>query len=228
MNDTKMKIIGYIHTDFKEKFGLPRQSGLIESLTGEIVFLPEFRTKDAFRGLDEFSHIWVLWKFSESERKTWSATVKPPRLGGNKRMGVFATRSPFRPNDIGLSCVRLNEVCYDEKNGTTLKVSGIDMMDGTPVYDIKPYLPYADSKVDATGGFAARQFDYALEVVFPEELLLILPKEKRESAVEVLKQDPRPAYQDDPDRKYGVAFAGYDIRFYVRDGVLSVCEVENL
>lgn len=223
-----MQVIGHIQTDFKEKFGIPRQSGLVDSLTGKIIFEKQYRTADAFRGLEEFSHIWIIWAFSKAERENWSATVKPPRLGGNKRMGVFATRSPFRPNAIGLSCVKLEKIEQDEKLGTVLHVSGIDMLDGTPIYDIKPYLPYVDSKPDARGGFSEEKKTYALEVIFPDALLNELPKEKQKSAYEILKQDPRPAYQNDPTRKYGVAFAGYDIRFFVHDMVLTVCEIEKL
>lgn len=223
-----MKIIGHIRTDFKEKFGLPRQSGLVEDLTGEIIFEPEYRTIDAFKGLEEFSHIWVLWEFSKAKRDNWSATVKPPRLGGNQRKGVFATRSPFRPNPVGLSCVRLDKIVQDEKFGTILQVSGIDMLDQTPIFDIKPYIPYADCRMDAKGGFADEKFDYSLKVEFPEELLTMLPEQKRKSAYALLEQDPRPAYQNDPERKYGVSFAGYDIRFHVRNGILTVCEVEEL
>lgn len=220
-----MKIIAHIHTDFPSKFGIPRQSGLVESLKGWIVFEPEYRNPDAFRGLDGFSHIWLLWKFSENSRPSWSATVKPPRLGGNKRMGVFATRSPFRPNDIGLSSVRLEKVVFDPEYGPVLHVAGADLMDGTPIYDVKPYLPYTDSHPDAVGGFAQDVYDYALEVEFPPDLLSLLPKEKQEGIMEVLRQDPRPSYQNLPDRRYGVEFAGFDVRFHVQGNRLVVCEV---
>ena len=235
-----MKIIAHIRTDFTEKFGIPRQSGLVKGLMGRIIFEPEYRTPEAFRGLENFSHIWILWKFSEARRKTeegfagshgqahWAATVKPPRLGGNQRMGVFATRSPYRPNDIGLSSVELMRVEWSEKLGPVLHVAGADLLDGTPIYDIKPYLPYTDSHPDAVAGFAGEVYDYALEVVFPETLLEILPETKRQTILEVLRQDPRPAYQNDPKRKYGVAFAGFDVRFYVSEGVLTVCEVVKL
>lgn len=219
-----MKIIAYIHTDFPTKFGIPRQSGLVEELKGEIHFEPEYRNPDAFRGLEGFSHIWLLWKFSESKKDHWSATVKPPRLGGKKRMGVFATRSPFRPNDIGLSCVKLDRVEFSEE-GPILFVSGIDLMDGTPIYDIKPYIPYADCHPEATEGFVSGTKQHELQVVFPEELLEKLPPEKHKAVVGVLKQDPRPAYDADPDRVYGVEFAGFDVRFSVREEILTVCEV---
>lgn len=223
-----MEIIAHIHTDFPSKFGIPRQSGLVEELKGRIVFEPEYRNPDAFRGLEGFSHIWLLWQFSGTKRHSWSATVKPPRLGGNKRMGVFATRSPFRPNDIGLSSVRLEKLEYDPKLGPVLYVAGADLMDGTGIYDIKPYLPYTDSHPDASDGFAGGVLDYALEVVFPAKMLTMIPEEKRKAVIEVLKQDPRPSYQDIPDRRYGVEFAGYDVRFTVQDQVLTVCEVVDL
>lgn len=223
-----MKIIAHIKTDFPEKFGIPRQSGLVKELTGRIIFEPEYRTPEAFRGLEGFSHIWILWKFSEAKRKTWAATVKPPRLGGNQRMGVFATRSPYRPNDIGLSSVRLQEIEWNEELGPVLHVAGMDLLDNTPIYDIKPYLPYTDSHPEAVAGFAQEVYDYALEVVFPEALLNMIPEPKRQALIEVLKQDPRPAYQEDANRKYGVAFAGFDVRFHVSEGILTVCEVERL
>ncbi|MGN0334782.1 MAG: tRNA (N6-threonylcarbamoyladenosine(37)-N6)-methyltransferase TrmO [Lachnospiraceae bacterium] len=220
-----MKIIAHIHTDFPTKFGIPRQSGLVEELKGQIIFEPEYRNPEAFRGLNGFSHIWILWKFSGSEKSSWSATVKPPRLGGKKRMGVFATRSPFRPNDIGLSSVKLERIEYNEKLGPILHVAGIDLMDQTPIYDIKPYLPYADSHPEATEGFAGDVRDRHLEVEFPEQLLKLLPKEKREAAVGILAQDPRPGYDTDETRIYGVEFAGFDIRFRVQETKLEVIEV---
>lgn len=226
----ELKIIARIHTDFKTKFGVPRQSGLVNELTGRIIFEPEYRNADALRGLEGFSHIWLLWDFSEAHREGegWSPTVRPPRLGGNKRMGVWATRSPFRPNHIGLSSVRLINISPNTPEGPVLEVSGADLMDGTPIYDIKPYLPYVDSHPDARGGFAEDVKDYSLQVVFPENLLNIFPKTKQEAIVEVLKQDPRPQYHDDPTRKYGVAFAGYDVHFTVEKGVLTVFEVVPL
>lgn len=223
-----MKIIGYIHTDFPSKFGIPRQSGLIPELKGEITFAPEFRNPEAFRGLEEFSHIWLLWKFSKSEKQHWSATVKPPRLGGKKRMGVFATRSPYRPNDIGLSSVKLEKITYDGKNGPILHVAGVDLMDGTPIYDIKPYIPYADSHPEATEGFAKAVRDKELKVEFPEKLLQKYPEEKRSAVVGILKQDPRPAYDTDEERVYGVEFAGYDVRFKVTGDTLVVKELVKI
>lgn len=220
-----MKIIGYIHTDFPTKFGIPRQSGLVDSLKATITFEPEYRNPEAFRGLEQFSHIWLLWKFSKSEKKNWSATVKPPRLGGKKRMGVFATRSPYRPNDIGLSCVRLEKVEFDEKKGPILSVAGADLMDGTPIYDIKPYIAYADSHPEASEGFAGNVKANQLEVIFPEELLNRYPEDKRSAVIGILEQDPRPAYDTDETRVYGVEFAGYDIHFTVTGNVLEVKEL---
>ena len=220
-----MEIIAHIHTDFPAKFGIPRQSGLVEELKGRIVFEPEYRNPDAFRGLDGYSHIWLLWKFSGTKRHSWSATVKPPRLGGNKRMGVFATRSPFRPNDIGLSSVKLERLELDSEFGPVLHVAGADLMDGTAIYDIKPYLPYTDSHPDALSGFAGDVLDYELQVDFPNRWLSMIPKEKQEAIIAVLKQDPRPSYQNIPDRIYGVEFSGFDVRFTVQDMTLTVCEV---
>ena len=220
-----MKVIGKIYTDFSTKFGVPRQSGLCNELYGKIVFEPEYRREEAFRGLEDFSHIWVLWNFSEAEREEWSPTVRPPRLGGNKRVGVFATRSPFRPNNIGLSCVKLERIDYDCPETPVLYVSGIDMMDGTPVYDIKPYIPVADCRTDATYGFTQYTKDYSLDVVFDEKLLGVLPYEKRAGALQMLSLDPRPSYITDEDRVFGVEYAGYDIRFTVKNNVLTVFEV---
>ncbi len=224
----ELKIIGRIYTDFPEKFGIPRQSGLVKGALGTVVFEPEYRRKEAFRGLEGYSHIWILWGFSKAERKNWSATVKPPRLGGKKRMGVFATRSPFRPNPIGMSAVKLEEIVMDKKLGPVLKVSGVDMLDGTPVYDIKPYLPYTDSYEEASEGFAKEVFEHRLEVLFPEELLLKVPTEQRESLVEILSQDPRTAYIDDEERLWGVSYGGVNVRFKVAESCLRVCEVEEL
>lgn len=220
-----MKIIAHIETDFNTKFGLPRQSGLCEELKGRIVFEPEYRRQEAFRGLEGFSHIWVLWKFSEAEREDWSPTVRPPRLGGNKRTGVFATRSPFRPNNIGLSCVRLDKIDYECSDAPVLYVSGIDMMNGTPIVDIKPYVPIADCKTDATDGFTKYTKDYSLEVEFSEDMLRILPENKREGALQMLSLDPRPSYITDDDRIFGVEYAGFDIRFKVKEEILTVVEV---
>lgn len=223
-----MKIIGHIHTDFSSKFGIPRQSGLVPELKGIITFEPEFRNPQAFRGLEEFSHIWILWKFSKSEKEHWSATVKPPRLGGKKRMGVFATRSPYRPNDIGLSSVKLEKISFDEKLGAMLYVAGADLLDGTPIYDIKPYIAYTDSHPDAAEGFAGTVKEKELQVDFPEELLSKFPKEKRDAILGVLSQDPRPAYDTDETRLYGVEFAGFDVRFTVTGELLKVKELIKL
>ncbi len=223
-----MNVIAHIHTDFPTKFGIPRQSEMIESLKGVIVFEPEYRDVEALRGIEEFSHIWLIWEFSESKRENWSPTVRPPRLGGNTRMGVFATRSPFRPNPIGLSVVKLEKVELHTKEGPVLHVSGIDMMDGTPVYDIKPYIPYTDLQSDATGGFTDAIDKQQLKVVFPEQLLSLITSEKRKTLTEVLSLDPRPSYQDDPERIYGLLFAGFDIRFSVSENTLTVKEIISL
>ncbi len=220
-----MEIIARIRTDFPTKFGLPRQSGLSDALTGIIVFEPKYRDPNALRGLEGFSHLWLIWEFSESIRGDWSPTVRPPRLGGNTYMGVFATRSPFRPNPIGLSCVKLEAIESGTPEGTRLHVSGIDMMDGTPILDIKPYLPYADSHPEAVGGFADRVSDYALEVSFPQELLNRVPEDKRRALIDVLSQDPRPGYRREDSRAFGIAFAGMDVRFTVSGGVLTVREI---
>lgn len=222
-----MKIIARIHSDFPEKFGIPRQSGLVEELTAKVVFEPEYRNPAALHGLEGYSHIWLLWQFSEAVRDTWSPTVHPPRLGGNKHMGVFATRSPFRPNPIGLSSVKLLGMGQEVGLGPVLYVAGADLMDGTPIYDIKPYLPFTDSHPDARGGFADACVDYCLEVVFPPQLLAQIPQKKREALMGILAQDPRPSYQNDPERVYGVAFGDQNIRFRVQEGVLTVCEVEE-
>ena len=223
-----MKIIGWIKTDFPTRFGIPRQSGLVPELKGRITFAPEYRSPEAFRGLEEFSHLWLLWKFSESEKAHWSATVKPPRLGGKKRVGVFATRSPYRPNDIGLSCVRLENITYDSKEGPVLFVAGADLMDGTPIYDIKPYIAYADSHPEASEGFAGRVKQRELGLEFPPELLACFPEEKQAAVIGILKQDPRPAYDRDETRVYGVAFAGFDVRFTVKGELLTVKEIVKL
>ncbi len=220
-----MKPIAHIYTDFDEKFGVPRQSGIINELTAKVVFLPEYRQPEAFRGLSEFSHIWLLWDFHQAKKENWSATVKPPMLGGNTRMGVFATRSPFRPNSIGLSSVRLLEVEFTDDLGPVLHVAGADMVNGTPIYDVKPYLPYTDSHPEAVGGFTEGLETVALTVEFPPELLELIPAEKREGLLALLASDPRPRYQEDPTRRYGVAFAGFDVRFFVEGDVVKVCEV---
>lgn len=222
-----MKIIGHIETDFKEKFGIPRQSGLVKESRGRIVFEKEYNVPEAFRGLEDFSHIWVLWQFSEAVRETWSPTVRPPLLGGNKRMGVFATRSPFRPNSVGLSTLKLEGVEFSEKEGVVLHVSGVDLLDGTPIYDIKPYLPYADSIPDAVGGFTESLEERRLEVEFPSDLLKRVNEGKREALKAVLAADPRPSYQNDPEREYGMRFADYEVRFKVEGKTLRVINVEN-
>ena len=224
----ELKPIAHIRNDYTAKFGIPRQSGLVEEVVSSIVFEPEYRNADAFRGLEGWSHLWLIWVFSEAIRDTWSPTVLPPRLGGKTRMGVFATRSPFRPNPIGLSSVKLVDFDLHTKEGPVLYVAGADLMDGTPILDVKPYLPYTDSHPDAIGGFAEPVREYHLEVVFPEEWLAQVPERLRTPVLGLLAQDPRPSYQNDPERVYGVAFGGYDFRFRVKDGVLTVCEVEKL
>lgn len=223
-----MKIIARIQTDFPDKFGIPRQSGLVQELQGKIVFEPEFRSPEAVRGLEAFSHIWLLWQFSKAQKAQWSPTVRPPRLGGDKRVGVFATRSPFRPNDIGLSSVRLQRVEIDSHDGPVLYVSGADLVDGTPIYDIKPYLPYVDCHPDATEGYTSQTRLHRLQVEFPAELLARYPQDKQAAIVHVLEQDPRPAYINDPERIYGLSFAGYDVKFKVEGDVLIVCDVVKL
>ncbi len=223
-----MKIIARIHTDFPDKFGIPRQSGLLSKLESRIVFEPEFRTPEALRGIEQWSHLWLIWEFSESVREDWSPTVRPPRLGGNTRVGVFATRSPFRPNPIGISSVKLIRVEKTPSDGTVLVVSGADMLDGTPIYDIKPYVPYSDSHPEASGGFAEEKFGAKLTVDFPELLLCKLPEAKRESALAILAEDPRPAVQTkDSERIFGFGFAGYEIKFTVKDGAATVISVEK-
>ena len=218
--------IAHIRTEFSEKFGIPRQSGLAASLHGTIVFEPEYRNADALRGLDGFSHLWLIWEFSANSSKgEWQPTVRPPRLGGNERMGVFATRSPFRPNPLGLSCLEIDSIELDSPEGPVIHVKGADLMDGTPIFDIKPYIPYSDCHTDATGGFTDSAYDFLLTVNFPPELLSKIPANKQEAVVAVLSHDPRPSYQEDSDRMYGLNFAGYDIRFTVKDSILTVHEV---
>lgn len=217
--------IAHMRSDFATKFGIPRQSGLVEQLQSTIVFEPEYRNPDALRGIEAYSHLWLIWQFSEAVRKDWSPTVRPPRLGGNTRMGVFATRSPFRPNNLGLSSVRLLGAAHTEEFGTVLHVGGADLMDGTPIFDIKPYIPYSDCHPDAVGGFTEQAKDFLLEVDFPAALLIKLPTEKQEAVLGVLSHDPRPSYQKDPSRIYGLTFAGFDIRFTVQDNKLTVVEV---
>ena len=223
-----MKIIAHIRTDFPTKFGVPRQAGVVESLTGRIVFEPEYRNAAALKGLEGFSHIWLIWQFSKAVRETWSPTVRPPRLGGNARMGVFATRSPFRPNPIGLSCVKLERVEENGADGPCIVVSGVDLMDGTPIYDIKPYIPYADCRVEATAGFTGGLDERMVEVDCAESLLASFPAERREALLETLSHDPRPSYQDDPEREYGFEFAQLEIGFRVCDKVLRVTKAEKI
>lgn len=219
-----MKVIAHIHSDFATKFGVPRQSGLVEALEATVVFEPEYRNPDALRGLEGFSHLWLVWVFNQAVRETWSPTVRPPRLGGNQRMGVFATRSPFRPNPLGLSSVRLKEI-RQTADGPVLVIQGADLMDGTPILDIKPYIPYADAHADAVGGFAAEPARETLHVEIPEELLALVPVDRREALRGVLAQDPRPHYQQDPKRVYGFWFAGVEVRFSVDGEVLTVVEI---
>ena len=220
-----MKIIAHIENDFSTKFGIPRQSGLVNSLRSRIVFAPEYRNPDAFRGLEDFSHVWLIWEFSQAVRQKWSPTVRPPRLGGNTRMGVFATRSPFRPNPVGLSAVQLEEVVLHGADAPYLVVSGADLMNGTPIYDIKPYLPHIDSHPDARGGFAVPAAEHRLKGVFPEQWLEKVPEQLRDGLTEVLAQDPRPSYQHDPERIYGFGFARLEVKFTVDGDVLTVCGV---
>ena len=220
-----LEVIARVRNDFPTKFGLPRQSGLAPELRSRVVFEPEYRVPEALRGIEGYSHLWLIWGFHQAEKAVWQPTVRPPRLGGNVRMGVFATRSPFRPNSLGLSCVRLLEVAHDAADGDVLVVLGADMMDGTPVYDVKPYVPYADSHPEASGGFAQPHAADRVRVVLPPECLARVPEEARAALPEILAQDPRPAYQHDPDRVYGFAYAGRDVRFTVREGVLTVREI---
>ena len=222
----ELRVIARIETDFPTKFGIPRQAGVVAELEGRIVFEPEFRSPDALRGIEGFSHLWLIWQFSEAVRSDWSPTVRPPRLGGNARMGVFATRSPFRPNPLGLSCVRLLGVEQDTARGPVLRVAGADLMNGTPIYDIKPYLPYADCKPEATGGFAPDAGN-KLRVAFSPGTEDAVPQEKRAALRGVLENDPRPRYQDDPERIYGMDFAGLNVKFRVEKGTLTVESVEK-
>ena len=220
-----MKVIAHIRSDFSSKFGVPRQSGLVDSLEAAIVFEPEYRNVDAVRGLEDFSHLWLIWAFHHAVRDTWSPTVRPPRLGGNTRMGVFATRSPFRPNPIGLSSVRLDRVELTAEHGPVIYVRGADLVDGTPIFDIKPYIPYADSHPEAVGGFASAPAGETLAVVIPPEQLEKVPENRREALRGVLAQDPRPHYQNDPERVYGFQFAGLEVRFSVAEQILTVREI---
>lgn len=222
-----LKPIARIKNDYTEKFGVPRQSGLISEVKSLIVFEPEYRVEDALRGIESFTHLWLIWGFSKAVRSDWSPTVRPPRLGGNRRMGVFATRSPFRPNALALSAVELRGIEHSDEYGAMLVVMGADLMDGTPIYDIKPYLPYADCIPGATGGYTDELGALTVKVEFPAELFSAVPEEKRDALISVLSHDPRPSYQNDPDRVYGMAFGGLNIRFRVADGVLTVLAVER-
>ncbi len=228
METMEMHPIAHMRSDFPTKFGIPRQSGLVEELRSMIVFEPEYRSEDALRGIEDFSHLWLIWQFSQAVREGWSPTVRPPRLGGNTRMGVFATRSPFRPNNLGLSCVRLLGKRHTKEFGTVLVVGGADLMDGTPIFDIKPYIPYGDCIPQATGGFTDRVGKFLLKVDFPQELLKKLPPDKQAAAIGVLSHDPRPSYQNQPGRVYGLSFGGFDIRFTVEEETLTVLNVEPL
>ena len=228
MEQLTMHIIANIHSDFPTKFGIPRQSGLVEELTAQIVFTPDYRAPEAVRGLEDFSHIWLIWQFSKAVREHWSPTDRPPRLGGNTRMGVFATRSPFRPNAIGLSCVRLLKGEPNTPEGPVLTVAGADLMDGTPILDIKPYIPYADCQMEATGGFTDTAGEFLLKVEFPPELLSMVPEDRREALIGVLRHDPRPSYQRKPERVYGMEFAGVNVRFKVAEDTLLVVDCEKV
>ena len=227
MEEWTLRPIARIQSDFSEKFGIPRQSGLVEALRARVVFAPEYRVREAFRGLEGFTHIWLVWGFSQNVEAGWSPTVRPPRLGGNVRMGVFATRSPFRPNPIGLSCVELLAVDYDAPDGPALVVGGADLLYGTPIFDVKPYVPHADCRPQARGGFADAHREDRLAVDFPPRLEALVPPDKREALRGVLAGDPRPSYQRDPQRLYGLGFAGLQVRFTVEDGVLRVRQVEK-
>ena len=222
MNEFMVKPVAYIRSDFKEKFGIPRQSGRAPSLTAEVVFAAEYRNPDALRGIQDFSHLWLIFDFSKAHKTEWSPTVRPPRLGGNTRVGVFASRSPFRPNPIGLSCVKLLRVEDRGADGLVLVVSGADLLDGTPILDIKPYIPFADCITDATGGYATVHEHDKLQVDFSPALLSVIQENKRDGLIECLADDPRPSYQEDPERVYGMVFGEYEVKFTVRDGVLTV------
>lgn len=221
----ELKVIARIQNDFTAKFGIPRQSGLVEETRAKIVFTPEYRNADALRGLTGYSHLWLIWEFSEATQEGWSPTVRPPRLGGNKRMGVFATRSPYRPNALGLSSVKIEKIDLSTPEGPVITVSGADLLNGTPIFDIKPYLPYTDSHPDALGGFAYGPGEGTVEVNCPDALLEPVPAEKREALLALLAQDPRPGYMEDPARVYGMEYAGFDIKFTVFEGKLTVTEI---
>ena len=222
----KLKVIAHIRTDFPEKFGIPRQSGIVKGLMGKIVFTPEYRNPDALRGLDGYTHLWLLWQFSEAVRSEWSPTVRPPRLGGNKRMGVFASRSPFRPNPIGLSSVKIVSIDLNTSKGPIIEVAGADLLDGTPIYDIKPYLAYTDSHPDAASGFALTSDAPKLDVEISEEILEKIPADLHQSVIDILAEDPRPGYQDDPSRIYTMQYATFEICFTVEGNTLTVTEIK--
>ncbi|MBQ6831904.1 MAG: tRNA (N6-threonylcarbamoyladenosine(37)-N6)-methyltransferase TrmO [Oscillospiraceae bacterium] len=228
MANIEMQIIARMKSDFPTKFGIPRQSGLVDTLRSTVIFEPQFRNTDALRGLDGYSHLWLIWQFSEAVRSEWSPTVRPPRLGGNTRMGVFATRSPFRPNAIGLSSVKLLGLEQTKTHGTVIHVAGADLMDGTPILDIKPYIPYSDAHMDAIGGFTDHAGDFLLQVNCSQALLRTVPTDKQAALLDVLSHDPRPTYQKDSDRIYGMDFAGFNVRFTVNDGLLQVIQIEKL
>lgn len=223
-----MNVIAKMKSDFPTKFGIPRQSGLVDTLHSTIIFQPEYRNPESLRGLEDFSHLWIIWQFSEAVRDGWSPTVRPPRLGGNTRLGVFATRSPFRPNEIGLSCVKILSIEQTKDYGAVIHVSGADLMDGTPILDIKPYIPYADSHPEAIGGFTETAKEYLLTVDCPAHLLALIPEKKRSAMIGVLTHDPRPSYQKDPDRIYGLTFSGFNIRFQVKEDILTVHDIKKL
>ena len=225
MEQHSIKVIAHIENDFTTKFGIPRQSGMLSEMSSRIVFTPEYRREEAFRDITGFSHLWLIWQFSEAVRDEWSPTVRPPMLGGNKRTGVFATRSPYRPNPLGLSCVKLLEYGPKTKEGPILIVSGADLMNGTPIYDIKPYLPFADSVPNATSGFTEGLPPRVLDVSFPEHLLVKVPLEKQDQLIKVLAGDPRPSYQNTTERIYGLAYADMDVKFTVKDGILEVLDI---
>ena len=227
MDSVSMRIIARMKSDFPDKFGIPRQSGLVDDLQSTIIFEPEYRNADALRGLEDFSHLWIIWQFSKAVRDAWSPTVRPPRLGGNTRMGVFATRSPFRPNEIGLSSVKIIGIEQTDKFGPVVHVAGADLMDGTPIFDIKPYIPYCDCHFDATGGFTTAAGAYLLEVSDPHNLLNSLPEHKRKGLIGVLTHDPRPSYQEDSDRIYGLNFADFNVRFLIKENILTIVEISQ-
>lgn len=228
MDNVTIQVIARMKSDFPSKFGIPRQSGLVDALRSTIIFEPEFRNADALRGLEDYSHLWIIWQFSKAVRTDWSPTVRPPRLGGNTRMGVFATRSPFRPNSLGLSSVKILGLEETAEYGTVIHVGGADLMDGTPIFDIKPYIPYSDCHTDAIGGFTQTADDFILQVIIADDLLKKIPQSKRDALIGVLSHDPRPSYQQDPQREYGLSFAGLNVRFTVRDNQLTVRDISNL